>query len=259
MPVSYREMLGRCFLNLGEPHPAFPGEPVLWRALADNAQLMFNQALAAPPNWSTSQQPINLIVTENQDEYLLPAGNFGKDVLVETADDSNPYHKPRPVRRMSLQSAGIGGDDLYVEAYNSALLEGVKHTVQTMAFYRADGGVYVRCYPKPPIGAQPAMYKIWYELAEPNLDSDANNFIVPAGVPLLCLRASFTVLPHTRWSGFDDKQNAAKRKELAVTLASDKADHERQWTRYLATDRQAGLTVMRGFDDASYECDLGLY
>lgn len=257
MPVTYRECLSRVIQMLGEPHPVYPSEPAIWRALADAAQHLFNQAMNSPVAWSISS--IDLDVVADQDEYLLPAPDFGKDVLIETVDPTDPNHVPRPVRRMSLQSSLIGGYDLYAERYGSLWLTGVKHTVQTMALYRKDGAVYIRTLPKPPVGAQTAKYRVWYERMEANTDSDANNFIVPAGVPLLCARAAFTVLPHAQWSGFNDAQNANKRKELAVTISSDKTDYEREWKRYLATDRQPGVTSMRGFDDASYQADYWGY
>lgn len=253
MPVTYRECLSRVSMMLGEPHPVAPSEPMIWRALSDAAQHLFNQAMNSPVSWAITS--IDLDVVADQDKYLLPAQDFGKDVLIETIDTSEPNHTPRPVRRMSLQSSLIGGYDLYAERYGSQWLEGAKHTVQTMVVFRENGQVYIRTLPKPPVGALTAQYRIWYERMEANTDSDANSFIVPAGVPLLCARAAFTVLPHAQWAGFDDAQNANKRKELAVTITSDKTDYEKEWKRYLATDRQAGVTSMRGFDDESYVVD----
>jgi hypothetical protein len=43
--ATYRECLARINLLLGEPHPAYPSEPIIWRYMADAAQLLFQQAM----------------------------------------------------------------------------------------------------------------------------------------------------------------------------------------------------------------------
>lgn len=249
---SYRECLSMVRQMLGEPHPAAPTEMQLFRYLSNNAQLMFNQVLNTPVSWTL--QFWDLTINPNQNIYPVVAQNFGKDVLVETIDQDDPSHVSRPVRRMSFQSAEYGGGDVYTSNYPFPLA-GTVHTVQTMAFYRENGVPNLRIFPENPPDGVTQQYRIWYETAEVNTDSLGNDFGIPAGIPLLCIRTAFSALPLARWCGYDEKQNADKRKEFGVVLTSDKADQQKAWEKYTATDRQAGLTVMRGFHDEEYRYD----
>lgn len=246
MPNSYRELISQIRLNLLEPHPAHPSEPVIWNSLRQNARLRFNQALNTPISWAIESDTLD--VNENNDKYLLTADNFGKDVLVEPIDPADPDFVGRPVRRMSLQSSLVGGYDQYVTDGGSNL--GIKHSAHTFIFYRdAQGNVSVRVLPKPHTAAQ---YKIWYETAEPNTNALDNFFPVPAGVDLLCLGTALSCLPGAEWAGKTEEECADKREELGLTLANDVKQHDEAYRRYIVTDRQSGLTVMRGFQDEEY-------
>jgi hypothetical protein len=157
---------------------------------------------------------------------------------------------------MSLQSSLIGGSDQYV-AQSYYPMAGLKHAVQTMIFYREAGQVTIRILPKDV--PQAAEYRIFYLTAEANTDTEGNSFILPQGVPLLCVTAALYLLPLTRWPGFTAEQNSTARKEFAAALADQKAAQEREWRKAIATDRKAGLTILRGFDDSSYAQDTGYY
>lgn len=249
MPNTYRELISQIRLNLLEPHPAKPSEPVIWTHLRQNARLLFNQALNTPISWAIESHTLD--VNENDDLYLLPAANFGKDVLVEPIDVNDPDFVGRPVRRMSLQSSLLGGNTPYATDYGySHTSLGEKHSAHTFIFYRDSGAsVHVRVMPKPQTAAQ---YKIWYETAEPNTTALDNFFPILAGQDLLCLQTAFDCLPGAQWAGMTSEECADKRKELGLTLGSAAKAHNEQYRRYIATDRQAGLTIMRGFHDDEY-------
>src|SRR5262247_1090720 len=250
MPNTYRELISQIRLNLLEPHPAKPSEPVIWNALKQNARLLFNMALNTPVSWATESHILD--VNENDDTYLLPAANFGKDILVETIDPADPNHVPRPVRRMSLQSSLLGGNSPYIQNWDHTYqMLGEKHSAQTFVFTRdsAIGNVSIRVLPVPHTSAQ---YKIWYETAEPNATALDNYFPILAGQDLLCLRVSLSCLPGAEWSEMTPEQCAEKRQELGMTLGADVKAHTDAYRQYIATDRQAGLTAMRGFQDSEY-------
>lgn len=252
---TYREIDARIGMYLGEPHPAYPSEPVRWRYLADCAQLLFNQALNSPANWAI--QSVDVTVQPGQEVYELQASNFGKDVLIHTIDATDPNHIETPVRRMSLQSSLLGGNDNYARQ-SFYPFAGLKHTVQTFVFFRENGHPFFKILPANV--PQSADYRIYYEEAEINTDNEANAFpLPPAGVPYLCAYTAAMLLPLTRWCGMTEEQNAIKRKEFGATLPSMVTSLEKEWRRYLATDRKAGLTVMRGFDDSNYMTDVGWY
>lgn len=248
MPNAYREIISQVRLNLLEPHPNHPSEPVIWNALKQNARRLFNQALNTPVCWAIGSKVLD--VDESSDLYLLTAANFGKDVLVETYDDTDPNFVSRPIRRMSLQSSPLGGYDPYAYLINGDSL-GYKHSAQTIVIYHdaASGIVWVKVLPKPHTAAS---YKIWYETAEPNTDALDNYFPILAGQDLLCLSTAYSCLPGAEWAGMTRDECADKRRELGVTLKGDADAHEEQYRRYIATDRQAGLSVMRGFQDDEY-------
>jgi len=217
--------------------------------MRQNARLLFNQALNTPVQWSTLSQDLD--VDENNDIYLLNAANFGKDVLVHTIDEIDPNHVERPIRRMSLQSSLLGGGEPYAIGEDwSATMLGNKHSANTFVFYREAGAVKIKVLPKPHASAK---YRIWYETSEPNTDALDNFFTVPAGEDLLCIQTAFDCLPGAQWSGMSMEENAAKRRELGLTLGPAAKAHDDQYRRYIATDRQAGLTIMRGFQDDEYQ------
>jgi len=252
MPNTYRELISQIRLNLLEPHPAKPSELIIWTHLRQNARLLFNQALNTPVAWSL--ESFTLDVDENNDLYLLQAPNFSKDVLVETIDPTDPNHVSRPVRRMSMQSSALGGNAPYITEFDySHTMLGNKHWVQTFVFYRdSAGNVHIKVLPKPQTGAQAAQYRIWYETADPNTDALGNFWPIPAGQDLLCLRTAFDCLPGAEWPGMTREECAAKRQELGLTLGAAAKAHDEQYRRYIATDRQAGLTAMKGFQDDEY-------
>jgi len=235
-------------MRLFEPHPTFPSEPHIWRALADNAQLLFNQALNTPVSWRL--QSTDVSIGPGMAEIMLIADNFGKDVLAHTIDLSDPNHVERPLRRLSMQSSLLGGADPYA-AGGEISANGARHTVNTLVFYRKDGVPYIK--PLPLQQEQSAEYRIWYESAEPELVSEGSELILPQGVPLLCLMATRAVLPVARWCGYSDAQNMEMRKSIALSLQPEIELHDREWRKLIATDRQAGPVIIRGFDDSAYE------
>jgi len=249
MPVTYRELISQVRLNLLEPHPAHPSEVIIWHHLRQNAGLLFNQALNTPVSWAIDSTII--AVNQTEDIYPLMATNFGKDVLVEAIDPTDPNFVARPVRRMSLQSSLLGGNSPYVTDVDwNYTMTGDKFSVNTMIFIRdLNGGVSIKVMPKP---TQTAFYKIWYDTTEPNTDALGNSFSIPAGENLLCLRVAWSCLPATEWPGYIEEQNIEKRRELGITLNQSVQDHDREYRKYIATDRQPGLTVLRGFQDSEY-------
>lgn len=245
--ANYQEILSKVRLLLGEPHPEAPSEAVVWEHLSNNAQLLFNMMLNTPINWNTGYT--DLIVLPDIDSYLITAADFGKDTLVETYDATEVNYVRRPVTRMSLQSQPYGEGVVYRDNYGP---DGVKHAARSFAFYRDNGVIKVRVDGKH---TQAATYRIWYERATANTDSLGNQTLIPLQASLLAISTALSCLPATKWSGLTMDENSRQRKEYAMALASDKADQMKEYRRYIATDRQAGLTRMRGFDDSEYEME----
>lgn len=244
---SYQEILSRVDLLLGEPHPASPSLPLRWEVLRNCVHHLFNLTVNTPVPWVTGS--VLLTVNNSTDTFLVAANDFGKDILVETYDASDPYHIPRPVSRVSLQSQPYSfmpqsGDEITVD--------GAVHSARTMAFFRQSSAVYVRVSPKP---TQTATYKIWYELASPNTDALSNGLTVPGGDSYLTTLCAVQLLPYCHWSGNTKDEDTRQRRELMDVLAPSAAVQEKQWRILLATDRQAGKVHMNGFLDEEFEFD----
>lgn len=247
MPFTYRQLVGRIRLFLLEPSPMAPKEPLVFEHLSMNAQLLFNQAINAPPSWSLTSWDLD--VNDGDDQYLISPPNFGKDTLVVTVDDTDPNHIERPIRRMSVPSAPIGGREVYAYASNFTQ-RGIKHSAQTFVFWREPGGAqYVKVYPKP---TEAATYRIWYETTEPNTDSLDNSFLFPQAASLLCVKTAFDCLPGTEWAGYTKAENKDQRQQLGVTLGAAATNHEREYRRWISSDRKSGRILANGFQDRQY-------
>lgn len=246
--ATYSQIIAQVRMLLIEPSPYRPGEPYVFQHLKHNAQLLFNQGINAPPSWCLAYTDV--FVSEGAgDTYLISATNFGKDTLVHTIDDTDPNHVERPIRRMSVQSSLLGGNDPYAYASNFTQ-QGIKHGAQTFIFWREPAGaIRVKVMPKPD---QDATYRIWYETNEPDMTSLGNTFEIPAAFSLLCIKTAFDCLPGTEWCGYTQAENSEKRKELSLTLGAAAAEHRTEWRRYISTDRTTGRVLATGFDDANY-------
>lgn len=251
MPTTYRELFSQVRENLLECHPSAPSERIIYRHLKQNAQLLFNQALNQPPNWTLAFTQVD--VQEGVDEYSLSEASFGKDTLVHTMDDSDPNHFERPVRRMSMQSSLLGGREVYTSVPHSYDLLGEKHSAHTFVFYReTSGGVKVKVLPKPHMACS---YKVWYETMEPDV-SLGSTITIPMGESLLCVQTAFDSLPGAHWCGFTKQEDADRRKELALTLGNAAKAHQLEYRRYIATDTRRGKIVQSGFLDSDYLADV---
>lgn len=245
MASTYRELLSRVDLLLGEPHPANPSQPTRWEVFQGAVQLVYNVALNAPVSWVTRNTTLS--VYENQDTYTLNHADFSKDILVETIDLADPTHVSRPVSRSSLQSEPL---TFFPQSGESVTVDGVMHSARVMAFYREDGVVKVRVMPMPTTSAD---YRVWFETASPNTDSDLNSLFSPAGESYIVTLCALNLLPHCQWAGMGKEETKQKRRDLKEILAANVAVHEKAWRVYLATDRQSGVVRLRGFDDEGEE------
>ena len=241
MASTYRQLLSRVDLLLGEPHPANPSLPTRWEVLQGVTQLIFNVALNSPVSWTV--QHTEITVADSIDTYTIAAADFGKDLLVETYDPSDLLHTPRPVSRTSLQS------QIYTTfpASGTVTVDGVTHSAQSFAFYRENNATKFRVFPTP---TTTAWYRVWYETASPNTDSDQNSLFAPAGETYLVSLCALNLLPYCQWAGMDKNETMEKRRNLEKILAANVAIHEKQWKIYLASDRQSGLVRLRGFGDS---------
>lgn len=245
--ATYRELMSRLDLLLGSPHVNAPDEPTRWEHMRIVIQQITNVALDADPAWITAST--TLTVQDQQDIYQIVANDFGKPLLIETSDPTDPYHVARQIQMCSwasedMVSAVAGNTPVRVGGFG-----GYQHTAQAMAFRREPGIVYVRVLPTP---SASAIYKIYYETATPNDSSLDNQPFMPYVNSYIVTATALAVLPECKWSDLDAQGNKDKRAEKRAILGPMALQMERETRRMLLTDRQQQKTSMAGFDDPSY-------
>jgi hypothetical protein len=229
---------------LDQPMVQKPSPHLIHLHLKYNAQLIFNNANNASPNWQV--RTWDLVVGSGSDTYIIAANDFGKDVLVHTLNPSNPQYAERQIRRCDIQSLPhmYDGPKQYgtVDTPNTP-------TAELMCFFWRDTVPYVLVRPQP---NGTAMYRIWYEtrVVDTELSSQP---ILPAGHPYLNLLTAVACLPHAEWMGLAPEANTAKRQELAVTLDAATSAHSDAFRKYMATDKVDGVVRKRPFPDYDYD------
>lgn len=242
--------MSRVDLMLGEPHPNSPSEIVRWEYMRTVIQQVTNIALDAAPSWITGTT--TLTVSDGQDIYNLVANDFGKPILVETSDDTDPYHSPRPIPMTSWASEIVNSDNTANTPIWVSNTGGYTHTARAFAFRREPGILYVRVLPKP---TATATYRIYYETASPNDSSLDNIPFMPYVNSYIVAATSAALLPLCKWTDMEAMANVNRQATMMKTLAPMVAQLERETRRILATDKQQGKLQSRGFDDLGYLSD----
>lgn len=231
---------------LDDPQSQRPNPRVILEHYKANAQLLLTQAQNSAVSWSVSSTI--LTTAANTDTYLITAPNFGKDVLVHTIDPSNDWHVEREIPRISLQSRQQG-----YFGPKEATTNGAYHSAELMVFYREAGATYVQVRPQP---AGSVQYKIWYDTEVIDDVTLGGSPIVPVSHPYLQMRVAASCLPYCVWTG--GPEDETKRANLQRMFLANLQEQRDAFLKYLATDRQIGVTVRRGFDDEVY-ADGGYY
>lgn len=243
--ATFAEIVAGVRAMLDDPSPQSPNPRAILEHYKLNAQLLFTQAQNSAVSWSVNSTI--LTTAADTDTYLITAQNFGKDVLVHTIDPANEWHVERVIPRISMQSRQQG-----YFGPKAATTSGTYHTAELMVFYREDGSTYVQIRPQP---AGSVSYKIWYDVETIGDVTLSGSPILPSSHPYLQLRVAASCLPYCVWTG--GAEDETKRRNLGVMFAAQMQEQRDAFLKYLATDRQIGVTVRRGFDDEVYA--EGLY
>jgi len=221
-----------------------PAESVLPRGFIceiglDKIAFYLTELNLTDKNWLLDRRPLN--VTPDRSEYSLGAfPEFGRPVVVETKDDSNPYHVRREIPVIDFQDRKL----LY-DGPNAGMSEfSYPHTARSMSVYMREGDKKISVDPVPGVAAT---YTIYYEL-----DRQAPSTLADSAFPLeqfnglLKAAIALTCLAHC---GCEDTKHA--RLESAIT--EELADYRTQFEKYIKQDSQAKTSVARGFMTDDYE------
>lgn len=229
---------------LGYPDPHEPSDPLLFELLSNQVQHHHNQLQNGQGHWSVDHVP--LTITNSSEDTLITAQNFGKPFWVHTVDENNLFHVRREVPFVLLQNIG----QFYAGPQQQQ--SGALHTVQYFTFYRRNGAWYARPTPIPGGSEE---YVVWFEsgVAPSALGDEAG---LSPFQHLIRTQAALAALPHCSWMGArfngDDREAAAwtrKTQALAASLRQDEVKFQKEFSTYLGTIMQAGVSPRDGFGD----------
>lgn len=246
--ANFAEIVSAVRALLDDPYPQAPNPRVVLEHFKQNAQLLLTQAQNAAISWSVNSWI--LTTSPDQGEYLVTAENFGKDVLCHSlAPAGDNWFPERTIPRLSLQSREQG-----YYGPKDATIAGTYPSAELMVFYRENESVYVQVRPVPMGECQ---YKIWYDTAPLEQITPGMSPILPISHPYLQLRVAANCLPYCKWEKLSLKECAEKKAEIGKSLLGSIPEQRDAFLKYIATDRQMGVTVRRGFDDESYDGGWG--
>lgn len=232
---------------LDDPSPVKPNPRVILEHYKTEAQLLLNQAQNSSVSWSV--RSFELTAQPDKEKYAITAQDFGKDVLVHTIDESNPWHVERQIPRTTLQSRETAyfGPKKVVGAANC-------HTAAVFVLYWENGAPFFQIRPVPDGSVK---YKVWYEigLLGGGEIGDDTTPILPVSHPYLHLRVARSCLPYADWPELTNAEKRDKKRDLALSFSASIQEQADAFRRYIATDRQHGVVRRRGFEDDQYGDD----
>jgi hypothetical protein len=242
------EIISNARLRLGDPLPQNPSIRVLFKFAIDHCQSMYNSIGTVSRGWATSEVPLQ--VSPGISDYMIPASDFGKPLLVYTVDSVNPSHWERPVSFFEIQNLPLA----YQGPANGAnamanFVDGSFHTAMGIAFYRANDQAMVRIRPVPQAVAE---YRIIYSVGDWASSADVSS--IPAlreHHHLIEVRSALSALPFAKWAAGDDEEsvklNDLARKSLAPILAKDEAQFARDFAGFIRSVGGHRVSFRSGF------------
>ncbi len=229
--MNLRQMLSNIRTRCDDPMDQRPAERTVLLLLSTQVQRFMNKVNLSGKPWAVDE--LTLTTAGGVEDYPIPSdSSFGKPLGVRTVSTTDPSHIERDVDFFELGELNTGWG-LPQDVGMSMSGDGSGNAAR-LAFYRKSGTdqVYVRVRPIPQAGDS---YKVLYQVGVYGetvpLDETP---LLPEHHALIEIRTAIALLPHCQWSE-DKAENAAKRKDLAMSLAFDSADLERDFIRYVAT------------------------
>jgi len=219
------------------PEGEKPNRVQIWHALNANAQRMLLNAQNTRVGWEVATWP--LIVGSGTRDYLITAGDFGKDICIYTKESNVPYHQPREIERVELQ-------DINFYYQGPAQATGSGHTAACMSFYRQNGTPYVRVTPTPAASAE---YEITYQRDSGVFGSGSDVFIFAPFNYLLAAETALQLLPACQWAELDKSESQSRKQELALTLVRQVEKYEKEWEVWIDSMSVPGSYYRLGYGE----------
>lgn len=233
---------------LNEPSPQTPSDRVLFEILSNQIIHHQSQLQNSASNWAVYS--FELTAVQGQEDYLVPAADFGKPFLVYW-DDPNDTYRPRvEVPFAMMQNA----DQFYNgprQVYSSS---DTYPTVSTVSFFRQSDGWYARFTPIP---GGSTTYTIWYETLPKAPESLGDSPGLSPFHHLIRAQTALAALPYCGWG--DVRVDSVERAKaaawerqttaLATALGVQVAQFQKEFSTYIGSLMQAGVERRQGFGD----------
>lgn len=203
------------------PEAEAPNRVQIWHALQATAQRMFLNAQNTNVNWGV--RTVSFYTVPGVREYLVQAGDFGKDLCVYTKDAANTYHQAREVRRVEIQDI-----NLYYNGPQQA--GGSGHSEACVSFFKRDGSTYLLMTPIPAASVQ---YEIFYQTDTGMFGAGSDAFTFPQFAYLLAAEAALTLLPGCKWAELDKADTKERKTEIAMSLNRTVQKYETEFENWV--------------------------
>lgn len=236
---TIQESMSRVRTLLRDPKAQQPSDLAVLRRTLSKYQAMLNSLNNTGLAWAIGEVPLQ--VNQGQEDYeITGANNFGKALLVESADPGNPSHIVRQIEIFNIGNL----DYNWLVPRNCAgwyaAPDGSNTTALRTAFFRKEGfnSVYVRVRPVPQLSAQ---YLIVYEIGDWTGNAGLQSeLLLPEHHDLVITRIALSILPLCDWTD-DEALNSNRRKELSMSLMKDEAEYSSLFEVYKRTVAQPSL------------------
>lgn len=247
MPTTV-ENLAQIRTLLDYPDPHKPSDPQLFQFFSN--QVMHHKTRLQNSGAPWDVQDFLLTVSAGQEDYIVPAGDFGKPFLVYTEDQTDQF---RP--RVEIPFSLIQNTDLFWAGPRQIQGSGDNvNTAVTFTFFRKAGGFYARLTPIP---GGSTSYRIWYEVAPAPPGSLGDTPGLTPFHHLIRMQTAIAGLPYCAWGQLRvdaEKDKHVERWKAKVALLGDvflkqEQQFDREFSTYIGSLMQAGVEARDGFGD----------
>lgn len=220
---------------------------LLFLKLREKVDHYFNRMALTDRNWFLDSEV--LTVNGGEDEFPIVSSFFGRPILIETQDLTNPQHIRQTIKVIDLQDRGL----LYDGPVQNPMVSGfdAKHSASSFTFFIRDGVKFAKVTPQP---AEAADYVIWFEPTRPVPGTFTGNLtFLDQFQNLLVTDLSITCLPYCDWDAVVLSQDQYRRKTkadaLREALNKDYALYAATFEEYIQNDRQQRIEVKAMWGD----------
>ena len=147
--ITVNDLLSGIRNYLRFPPEMVLGDGTILDRLLDKLDFYTSELNLTDQNWLLEKFP--LPVSANEGTYTITPGDWGRPILCETVDDTDPQYIRREVPIVDFQDR-----DRFYSGPNTAL----QRPVQCISFYQKGGAIRVDLTPIP---STSGAYQIWYE------------------------------------------------------------------------------------------------